>query len=72
MLGGAAGSCVPAVCSSFTTDYWPQKIVTTERIFDLDWRIFDPAEIEACSRWCGARSASGRDPAEATGPSQIP
>jgi SAM-dependent methyltransferase len=31
----------------FTTDYWPQKIVTTERIFDLDWRIFDSAEIEA-------------------------
>jgi SAM-dependent methyltransferase len=31
----------------FTTDYWPEKIVTTERIFDLDWRIFDAAEIEA-------------------------
>ena len=31
----------------FTTDYWPRKIVTTERIFDLDWRIFDTAEIEA-------------------------
>lgn len=31
----------------FTTDYWPQKIVTTERMFDLDWRIFDTAEIEA-------------------------
>jgi SAM-dependent methyltransferase len=31
----------------FTTDYWPQKIVTTERMFDLDWRIFDAAEIEA-------------------------
>jgi SAM-dependent methyltransferase len=31
----------------FTTDYWPQKIVTTERIFDLDWRIFDATEIEA-------------------------
>ena len=30
----------------FTTDYWPEKIVTTERIFDLDWRIFDTAEIE--------------------------
>ncbi|MHB8491055.1 MAG: class I SAM-dependent methyltransferase, partial [Solirubrobacteraceae bacterium] len=25
----------------FTTDYWPQKIATTERMFDLDWRIFD-------------------------------
>jgi SAM-dependent methyltransferase len=31
----------------FTTDYWPEKIVTTERIFDLDWRIFDTNEIEA-------------------------
>lgn len=31
----------------FTTDYWPQKIVTTERMFDLDWRIFDATEIEA-------------------------
>jgi SAM-dependent methyltransferase len=31
----------------FTTDYWPRKIVTTERMFDLDWRIFDRAEIEA-------------------------
>jgi SAM-dependent methyltransferase len=31
----------------FTTDYWPQKIVTTERMFGLDWRIFDAAEIEA-------------------------
>ncbi|MFZ2114242.1 MAG: class I SAM-dependent methyltransferase [Solirubrobacteraceae bacterium] len=31
----------------FTTDYWPQKIVTSERIFDLDWRIFDTKEIEA-------------------------
>jgi SAM-dependent methyltransferase len=31
----------------FTTDYWPQKIVTTERMFDLDWRIFDAMEIEA-------------------------
>jgi SAM-dependent methyltransferase len=31
----------------FTTDYWPQKIVTTERWFDLDWRIFDSTEIEA-------------------------
>jgi len=30
----------------FTTDYWPQKIVTTERMFDLDWRIFDATEIE--------------------------
>jgi SAM-dependent methyltransferase len=31
----------------FTTDYWPQKIVTTEQIFDLDWRIFDATEIGA-------------------------
>jgi SAM-dependent methyltransferase len=31
----------------FTTDYWPEKIVTTDRIFDLDWRIFDATEIEA-------------------------
>jgi len=31
----------------FTTDYWPQKIITTERMFDRDWRIFDLAEIEA-------------------------
>jgi SAM-dependent methyltransferase len=31
----------------FTTDYWPQKIATTERMFDLDWRIFDATEIEA-------------------------
>jgi SAM-dependent methyltransferase len=31
----------------FTTDYWPQKIATTERMFDLDWRIFDRPEIEA-------------------------
>jgi SAM-dependent methyltransferase len=31
----------------FTTDYWPQKIPTTERMFDLDWRIFDATEIEA-------------------------
>lgn len=31
----------------FTTDYWPEKIVTTERMFDLDWRIFDATEIEA-------------------------
>ena len=31
----------------FTTDFWPQKIVTTERMFDLDWRIFDATEIEA-------------------------
>jgi SAM-dependent methyltransferase len=31
----------------FTTDYWPQKISTTERMFDLDWRIFDATEIEA-------------------------
>jgi SAM-dependent methyltransferase len=31
----------------FTTDYWPQKITTTERMFDLDWRIFDAREIEA-------------------------
>ena len=30
----------------FTTDYWPQKIATTERMFDLDWRIFDTTEIE--------------------------
>ena len=30
----------------FTTDYWPEKIVTTERMFDLDWRIFDTTEIE--------------------------
>ncbi len=30
----------------FTTDYWPQKIVTTERMFGLDWRIFDASEIE--------------------------
>lgn len=29
----------------FTTDYWPQKIVTTKRLFGLDWRIFDEAEI---------------------------
>lgn len=31
----------------FTTDFWPQKIVTTQRFFDLDWRIFDTSEIEA-------------------------
>jgi len=31
----------------FTTDFWPEKIVTTQRFFDLDWRIFDSAEIEA-------------------------
>lgn len=31
----------------FTTDYWPEKIITTERMFDLDWRIFDTTEIEA-------------------------
>jgi len=31
----------------FTTDYWPQKIITTERMFDRDWRIFDVTEIEA-------------------------
>jgi SAM-dependent methyltransferase len=31
----------------FTTDYWPQKIATTERMFGLDWRIFDAKEIEA-------------------------
>jgi SAM-dependent methyltransferase len=31
----------------FTTDYWPQKILTTERMFGLDWRIFDATEIEA-------------------------
>jgi SAM-dependent methyltransferase len=31
----------------FTTDYWPRKIVTTERIFGLDWRIFDATEIDA-------------------------
>jgi SAM-dependent methyltransferase len=31
----------------FTTDYWPQKIVTTERMFDRDWRIFDATDIEA-------------------------
>lgn len=31
----------------FTTDYWPEKIVTTERMFDRDWRIFDATEIEA-------------------------
>jgi SAM-dependent methyltransferase len=31
----------------FTTDYWPRKIVTTERMFDRDWRIFDRTEIEA-------------------------
>jgi SAM-dependent methyltransferase len=31
----------------FTTDYWPEKIVTTERMFDRDWRIFDADEIEA-------------------------
>lgn len=31
----------------FTTDFWPEKIVTTQRFFDLDWRIFDAAEIEA-------------------------
>lgn len=31
----------------FTTDYWPQKIVTTERMFDRDWRIFDATEIDA-------------------------
>lgn len=30
----------------FTTDFWPQKIVTTQRFFDLDWRIFDTSEIE--------------------------
>jgi SAM-dependent methyltransferase len=30
----------------FTTDYWPQKIPTTERMFDFDWRIFDAEEIE--------------------------
>jgi SAM-dependent methyltransferase len=29
----------------FTTDYWPEKIATTERMFGLDWRIFDAAEI---------------------------
>lgn len=31
----------------FTTDYWPEKIITTERMFDRDWRIFDATEIEA-------------------------
>jgi SAM-dependent methyltransferase len=31
----------------FTTDYWPEKIATTERMFGLDWRIFDAAEIAA-------------------------
>ncbi len=31
----------------FTTDYWPAKIPTTERMFDLDWRIFDATEIES-------------------------
>jgi SAM-dependent methyltransferase len=31
----------------FTTDFWPQKIITTERMFDRDWRIFDAADIEA-------------------------
>lgn len=31
----------------FSTDYWQQKIVTTERMFNLDWRIFDANEIEA-------------------------
>jgi SAM-dependent methyltransferase len=30
----------------FTTDYWPEKIPTTERMFGLDWRIFDAVEIE--------------------------
>jgi SAM-dependent methyltransferase len=30
----------------FTTDFWPRKIVTDQRFFDLDWRIFDTSEIE--------------------------
>jgi SAM-dependent methyltransferase len=30
----------------FTTDYWPEKVRTVERMFGLDWRIFDAAEIE--------------------------
>jgi SAM-dependent methyltransferase len=30
----------------FTTDYWPQKIATTEKWFGLDWRIFDAEEVE--------------------------
>lgn len=30
----------------FTTDFWPEKIATTQRFFDLDWRIFDTTEIE--------------------------
>jgi SAM-dependent methyltransferase len=37
----------PGGVFAFTTDYWPQKIVTTERMFDRDWRIFDTSEIEA-------------------------
>jgi len=37
----------PGCIFVFTTDYWPQKIVTTERMFDRDWRIFDATEIEA-------------------------
>lgn len=31
----------------FTTDFWPEKIATTQQIFGLDWRIFDTLEIEA-------------------------
>jgi SAM-dependent methyltransferase len=30
----------------FTTDYWPEKIATSEQMFGLPWRIFDAAEIE--------------------------
>jgi SAM-dependent methyltransferase len=30
----------------FTTDFWPSKVVTAQRFFDLDWRIFDTAEID--------------------------
>jgi SAM-dependent methyltransferase len=32
----------------FSTDYWPEKIDTSEiRLFDLPWRIFSASEIES-------------------------
>ena len=32
----------------FSTDYWPDKIDTSEiRLFDLDWTIFSAEEIDA-------------------------
>ncbi len=53
----------------FSTDYWPEKIDTSEiRLFDLPWRIFSAGEIDA---FVELARAHGLEPAGDVAPVRV-